>query len=337
MRLFALVLAAGCGSASPPPVTPSEAGATLTPPPPSGALFEQPQPWTTDVSGKPASGESKAIIDGLQAAGGWGGGTFRIDATIEVLRATATTEVRPFTKTDDFYAPDCDEVPFPVPAGGALEGESGYRCESDGDCHLIVVDPIKKKLFEMWRADIHGSTFHGGCAVVWDLTKKYPETLRGKGCTSADAAGFPIAAMLASPDEVAAGEIPHALRFILPNARIQSGMYVAPATHSTGPTSGGPNAPPYGVRFRLRADYPVASLGKGAAAIARALQKYGMFLADGGTITLTVQSDRFTTHKWSEYGLDGQSLNMLKVADFEVVELGARTNWKADTDCHRNP
>ena len=28
------------------------------------------------------------------------------------------------------------------------------------------------------------------------------------------------------------------------------------------------------------------------------MQRYGMFLADGGQITLTAQSDRFTTNKW---------------------------------------
>ena len=38
---------------------------------------------------------------------------------------------------------------------------------------------------------------------VWDLKKAYPETLRGDQCTSADAAGFPISAMLPTADEVA--------------------------------------------------------------------------------------------------------------------------------------
>lgn len=316
---------------------------TMTPtdtstPPPSGSLFEQPHPWTKDVSASPKSTESDKIINGLQAAGGWGGGSFRMDFSIEVLRSTATTPFRTFTATSDFYSPDCDKVPMPVPVGGALEGESGYACASDGDCHLIVIDSATNKLYEMWRANITGSTFNGGCLAVWDLKKKYGDTLRGKGCSSADAAGFPITAMLGNADEVAAGKIEHALRFILPNARIQDGMYVPPSTHSTGPTSGGPNTPPYGVRFRLRADFPVDGLpNAGAKVVARALQKYGMFLADGGTITLTLQSDRFTTAKWSSSGIAPSSLTSLKVTDFEVVEMGTRVNWKADTDCTRTP
>ena len=321
----------------------STSGDTTTPPadggpPPSGSLFEQPHPWTKDVSATAKSTESDKIINGLTAAGGWGGGSFRMDFSIEVLRSTSTTPFRTFTATSDFYSPDCDKVPMPVPVGGALEGESGYACAGDGDCHLIVIDSPTNKLYEMWRANITGSTFAGGCLAVWDLKKKYGDTLRGKGCSSADAAGFPITAMLGNADEVAAGKIEHALRFILPNARIQNGMYVAPSTHSTGPTSGGADTPPYGVRFRLRASYPVDSLpNAGAKVVARALQKYGMFLADGGTIALTLQNDRFTTGKWSSSGITASSLTALKVNDFEVVDLGPRTNWKADTDCYRSP
>ena len=60
-----------------------------------------------------------------------------------------------------------------------------------------------------------------------------------------------------------------------------------------------PAAPSYGVHLRLRADYPVDSLpSEGAKVVARAMQKYGMYHADGGNIALTAQSDRHTTAKW---------------------------------------
>jgi serine/threonine-protein kinase len=295
-------------------------------------------PWTTTVDTVPKSSESDAIIAGLQAAGGWGTGSFRTDRSIEVLRADASTPFRAFTKTGDFYDGECDFVPFPVPANGALEGEPGYACTQDGDCHLIVVDGANNKLYEMWRANITGATFFGGCVAVWDLAKAYGSTLRGKGCTSADAAGFPIAAMLANADEVFAGDVKHALRYILPNARIQRSMYVPPATHSTAATSGGANLPPYGTRLRLKASTNIAGFSKGAQVIAKALQKYGMFLADGGSVPLTLQSDRFTQHKWSEVGItDDDSLASLRATDFEVVELGTRVDYLADDTCVRNP
>jgi len=283
----------------------------------------------------PKSGTSDGIIQALNAAGGWGTGTLRIDFSIEVLEGDATTPFRTFTPTADFYTPDCDHVPFPVPPGGALEGETGYQCVSDGDCHLIVVHRPTKTLYEMWRANIVGSSFMGGCGAVWDLTRAYPTTLRGDQCSSADAGGFPIAAMLFSADEVARGSIDHAIRFILPNSRMRSGVYVRPASHAGGP-SGGSSLPPYGVRFRLRSDFPLASLpNEGARVIARAMQRYGMILSDGGNIALTAQSDRFTTHKWSEVGVGSYALQAIKVTDMEVVGMG--TPVPLTYDCVRNP
>jgi hypothetical protein len=315
--------------------TSTTAGTSTTSTTVAGRLFEAPNPWHTDVSTLPKSAQSDTIIQALNTAGGWGTGSFRIDFSIEVLEANATTPFRTFTPTGDFYSPDCDHVPFPVPPGGALEGETGYQCASDGDCHLIVVHRPTKKLYEMWRANIVGSTFQGGCGAVWDLTKAYPATLRGDQCSSADAGGFPIAAMLFSADEVARGSIDHAIRFILPNSRMRSGVYVRPASHAGGP-SGGANLPPYGVRFRLRADYPIASLPtEGARVVARALQRYGMILSDGGNIALTAQSDRFTTNKWSQVGVDSRSLSAIRATDMEVVGLG--TPVPLTYDCVRNP
>jgi len=60
-----------------------------------------------------------------------------------------------------------------------------------------------------------------------------------------------------------------------------------------------------------------------------------MFLADGGNIPLTGQSDRFTTHKWSEVGVDTRSLQAILPSDMEVVGLG--TPIPLTYDCVRNP
>jgi serine/threonine-protein kinase len=167
------------------------------------------------------------------------------------------------------------------------------------------------------------------------MTRVYGANGRGDGCTSADAAGYPIAPLLFSADEVAAGHIDHAIRFILPNSRIRHGVFVHPATHSTGATSGPSGAPPYGTRLRLRADFPLSSLpNEGARTVARAMQKYGMFLADGGNIALTAQSDRFTQHKWSGL-LGARDLAAIKPGDFQMVNGGTRLS--ANIDCTRTP
>lgn len=308
-------------------------------PNPGTGLFSDDLPWDRDISGVTPSPESAAIIAALDAAGGWGTGDFRMDFSITVLTSDGSTPRMAFEPTDEFYQPDGDLVPFPVPPGGALEGESDYECTNDGDCHLIVVDQSERTLYEMWRANITGGTFYGGATAVWDLDADYdPDYLRGRGCTSADAAGFPITAMLATSDEVAAGEITHALRFILPNSRIRDGIYTTPGTHSTGPTSGGPNMPPYAVRFRLEASFDESTLSsEGARVIARALKRYGMFLSDGGQVPLTLADDRFHTATWDSLGVTAQSLSAIEVTDFEVVELGTLINWNDDTSCYRTP
>ncbi len=300
---------------------------------PTTRYFPADSPWYRDVTGAAVDGESATVIPWLDAQG-FGLGRLQIDFSIEVLDADASAPLRTFTPTDDFYAPDCDAVPMPVPVGGVLEGETGYACAGDGDCHLIVVHRPTRQLFEMWRADITGATFRGGCLAVWDMTRTYPPNGRGEQCTSADASGFPIAPLLFTADEVAAGSIDHAIRFILPNARIRSRSYVYPASHATGAASGPASAPPYGARLRLRADYPLETLpNEGARVVARALQRYGMLLADGGNVALTAQSDRSTRAHWE--GLLGpRDLAAIRPRDFAMVEGGARQRFTGD--CVRN-
>lgn len=299
-----------------------------------GRYFPASAPWYQDIRGAPVDAESATVIPWLDAQG-FGLGRMQIDFSIEVLEADAATPLRSFTPTGDFYRPDCDAVGVPVPAAGALEGETGYACEGDGDCHLLVVHRASRQLFEMWRADIRGATFRGGCLAVWNMDRLYPPNGRGERCTSADAAGLPITPLLFTADEVAAGTVDHAIRFILPNARIRSRAYVYPASHATGAASGPAGAPPYGARLRLRADFPMASLpNEGARAVARALQRYGMFLADGGNVALTARSDRSTRARWE--GLLGpRDLAAIRPGDFSMVEGGTRHRF--DDDCVRNP
>ena len=293
----------------------------------SGPYFEHDMFFDQIVSGVAPAATSDEMIAALRAEGGWGNSDrMQIDFSFDVLSG-AGAPMRTFSPTSDFFDPDCDQVPVPVPTAGNVEGESGYACTQDGDCHLIVFDDAAGKLYEMWRANIT-TTFEGGCLAVWDTRAVYGDTLRGDQCTSADAAGFPIAPLLFTADEVAAGHIDHAIRFILPNNRVRRG-FVRPATHATD-TTGMATAPAYGVHLRLRADYPIDTLpSEGAKVVARAMQKYGMYHADGGNIALTAQSDRYTTAKWDGL-LDPHDLSALRVEDFDVIDHGAMINLTSD-------
>jgi hypothetical protein len=311
----------------------------------AGQLFGADYPWNQRVDQAPLDAESSAIISYL-AQHHTASGRFQIDGPSEtinslygiaVLSADDTVPHESYIPTGDFYVPDCDPAAPPIPPGGAIEGEPSYECTGDGDCHLIVVDTGECRLFEMWRTDRTASSFHGGCQAVWDLTAPYYPTLRGDCCTSADAAGLPIAAHMFTADEVAAGEIRHALRFALPNSNLRQRVYVRPATHSTGATSGPADAPPYGTRVRLKASFNDSGLNPAARVVARALKEYGMFMSDGGGITFMAANDRFTANKWADVGLGPHDLKSLEWTDFEVVELGARYICDDACECRRTP
>jgi hypothetical protein len=279
--------------------------------------------WNQDVSKAPVDPQSNTIISWLAGAGGWGNNRMQVDFAIRVLQANATTPQVPFRRGDGFTMPDSDPVAtFPLPAGGGIEGQAGYQCPvEDEDCHLIVVDRSQGKLYESWKANYVRNEITAPFVAVWDLNRVYPPSGRGEQCTSADAAGFPIAPLLFNADELAAGSINHAIRFILPNSRMRAKVYVRPATHAGAP-SGPPSAPPYGVHFRLKSSFDVSQLSPPAQVVARALQKYGMFLADGGKIALTAQSDQDTATKYSDVGFGSRDLQALKVTDFEVLDMG---------------
>jgi serine/threonine-protein kinase len=291
--------------------------------------------WTQDVTHAPLDRHSAAMIAWLAAAGGWGTGKMRVDLSIRVLQAEAATPYVPFRKGHGFYEADSDMVSkFPLPAGGGIEGQPGYQCPIEQeDCHLIVVDRSHGKLYETFQANKVGDALSASFLAVWDLNRVYPRSGRGDQCTSADAAGFPIAPLLFNADELATGSIDHAIRFILPNSRIRAHVFVHPATHAGGP-SGPASAPPMGSHFRLKASYDLTQLKPAAQIVARAMQKYGMFLADGGNLALTGQSDADTTAKYADVGFETNDLQVLKVTDFEVVDGG--NPIPLTDDCVRN-
>lgn len=302
----------------------------------SGELFPATSTIYQDISSAPLDPGSAQVIGHL-AAGGWGSGAMQIDFSFAVLHADGTVSPRAFTPAPGYYTPDCDQVSVPVPPGGATEGSTTYACNAaQNDCHLLVYQG--RRLYELYQANIagglaSGSPFTTSCAVVWDLDRDYwqPGTpySRGDQCTSADAAGLPIAPLLVTGAELQAGVVPHALRFILPNSRMASGVFVHPATHAGAP-SGDALYPPYGARFRLRSSFDLSRLPNAAArAVAIALQKYGMILADGGNIPLTMDRSAAAF-------LGSHDLSLLQVSDFEMVSAPS-ARIPLTYDCTRTP
>lgn len=292
--------------------------------------------WTQDMSHAAVDPESPAMIEFLSNAGGWGHGRMQVDFSFRVLNANGATPKVPFHKGEGWITPDSDNVSeIPLPAGGGMEGRPDYQCAIDqDDCHLIVVDRSQRKLYEGFQANYAKNKLTANFMAVWDLGRVYPPSGRGEQCTSADAAGFPIAPLLFTADELASGSINHAIRFILPNPRIREGVYVRPATHAGAPR-GPDTAPPMGAHLRLKSSFDVSQLKPAAQVVARAMQKYGMFLSDGGNIALTAQSDADTQAKYADLDFGPRDLSALKVTDFEVLELGKPIRLTYDCKLNR--
>jgi serine/threonine-protein kinase len=308
----------------------------MTLPPVGPNSFPASSPWYKDITNSGLASDSTTIINHLQATG-WG--NLRIDVSFVILQADANVARRSYTLNGGYYNPDCDHAPVPVPPGGAIENYplNGYTC-GGGDCHMLVFQGTR--LYELGVADIpngqyNGSGFNGGCLAIWDLTKDYwaPGTTpysRGDQCTSSDAAGFPIAPLLLTAADLAAPEITHALRFTLSNALIRANSYVHPGTHGTGPSgggaSGGSNCMPYASRLRLK---PGAYTGNAQAQkVYKALQKYGMFMADGGNLYISGTNDLAGV-------IGATAVQSLQASDFEVVDQGAPIVWNGN--CTRTP
>jgi hypothetical protein len=302
-------------------------------PPPGAGMFPSTSIFYQDITSAPVDAAWPTIRAAVDALGGWGAGQMEMNFEFHILHADATVAPRVFQQdANNFFVGECDTAPFPVPAGGAIEAQTNYACDvTKGDCHLVVIQG--NRLYEGWEVNIAGGTatgnpFISGCVAIWDLTKDYwqPVTAgavysRGDHCGSADGGGFPIAPMLFTADEVAAGEIKHAIRFIMPNDRIRSDVYVHPAVHAAG--SGATDVLPYGARLRLKASTDLSKLKPWAKVVAQAMKKYGMFLSDGGNQALTAASDKFTTAKWGT-NLTQNDLAALTFDDFEMLDGGAR-------------
>lgn len=309
--------------------------------------------WNRNVAADALHPQSASMIATLSGLGGFGFGRMQIDFGLQVVHAAAGAPTRAITgyPFDDYFLPDCEPIgsPMPVPVDAAIEGQTGLVCDNASeDCHLLVVQG--DVLYEAFHANADGAAgLESQCLAVWQLDVIYPPEGRGEHCTSADAAGFPIAPLLFNADEIAAslaadpsgaGDIGHAVRFTLPNARMASDaslggvggrLYVRPASHAGGP-SGPTGSVPYGARLRLRADFPLAGYNPAARVILNTLKRYGMFLADGGNIALTAESDRFTTRHWddADIAIDSRvfdqtpAASAVAIGDFQVLDTGNR-------------
>ena len=205
------------------------------------------------------------------------------------------------------YADESDPGPKPIPPNALIEG---YPKPGNGDRHVLVLEKDGCWLYELYSAGVKNGKWSADAADVWDMTinEQRPYTW-----TSADAAGLPVFVGLARYDEVAAGAINHALRFTVPTTQK---AFVLPATHWASTTTD-PNAPPMGLRLRLKASFNISSYPADDQVILTAMKKYGLILADNGSAIFVSGAP---DDRWNN-----SNLNLLKQvtgSNFEVVQTG---------------
>jgi hypothetical protein len=270
-------------------------------------IFPPDNAWNTDISEYPVDANSDDYIAAINADGDeylhadFGENP---DYGIPFVVVDETQPDVPITFTE--YGDESDPGPYPVPEDAPVEAGS--------DRHVLVVVADAGSgdcmLYEMYHAEFNGEGWDAGSGAVFDLRSN---ALRPETWTSADAAGLPIFPGLVRYDEVAAGEINHALRFTVGETQR---AYIHPAVHWASSNTD-EDLPPMGLRFRLRADYDISEFTGMSRTILEALRTYGMIVADNGTSWFISGA---TDSRW-----DDEDLNQLKTVPgtaFEVVETG---------------
>jgi len=181
----------------------------------------------------------------------------------------------PLVKVDyKLYGDESDPGPMPIPSNAPIEG---YPKPGNGDRHVLVLDRDNCWLYELYDShELKNDNWNAGSGAVWSLLA---DETRPYTWTSADAAGLPIFPGLARYDEVAAGAINHALRYTL---QYSQAAFTPPASHWAA-NSTNQYAAPMGMRMRLKASYDISGFPPQSQVILRALQQYGMIMADNGS------------------------------------------------------
>ena len=267
--------------------------------------------WNASVANLPLDQNSSAFINtigptrGLHpdfGSGTWDGGPIGIP--YNVVDASQTEVNVSFD-----YADESDPSPYPIPPDALIEGGS----QSTGDRHVLVLDRNSCILYELFSAyPQQDGSWQAGSGSIFHLDSN---ALRPDGWTSADAAGLPILSGLVRYDEVAAGEIRHALRFTAPQTRSD---YVWPARHGASSLTAA-QIPPMGQRFRLKAGFDISPFSSPVRVILQAMKTYGLILADNGSAWYISGAP---DSRWDNDMLVSE-LAQVKGSDFEAVDVSS--------------
>ena len=214
--LIICVLVSGCKKGADKSITEPTEGVALG----NLQVFPADNPWNTDILIEDTDPNSDNIIASI-------GNELYLHPDFGTVWESAPIGI-PYNlvgkdqpmKTISFqYNSESDPGPYPIPPDALAE--------SGSDRHILVIDTVNFKLYELFNAIRDHDNWTAGSGAVFDLTSN---ALRPDFWTSADAAGLPVFAGLVRYEEVVEkGVINHALRFTVKNTR---NAFVHPATHA---------------------------------------------------------------------------------------------------------
>ena len=236
----------------------------------------------------------------------------------------------------------------PIPVNAPVEGTSN----SNGDRHVLIYleagGGSNPALYEMWQGIYENGPWTDSSNALWPNVSSNALTPQGMG--TSDAAGLPVAPLLANADEVIGtgtpaspnGTIQHPIRFTL-NHMVN--YWVWPATQTAGvgscTSTGGGDIPvesqisqssppatctmsgPAGEIYRLKASVAIpscASTSPQAAIIITAFRNYGIILADNGDSGGLIGTP---DARWNDNDL--ACITSLTLSDFEPVNVSSLT------------
>jgi hypothetical protein len=165
----------------------------------------------------------------------------------------------------------------PVPAGA--------RPAAGNEKVLVVWQPSSDRLWEFWRMESKEGRWHATWGGAMQGVSSdpgfygpwaWPEAKSGWGVS---ASSLDLLGGLISLEDLARGEIDHAIAIAVPNVR--AGVYAAPAQRTDG-ASNSPRSLPEGARLRLdpHLDLQALHLPHLTMMIAQAAQRYGFVVRD---------------------------------------------------------
>jgi hypothetical protein len=233
-----------------------------------------------------------------------------------------------------YYGEYINSVPWPT--FNSMKRENGNYLGSTNfaapDHHVMTVDTSDCSFYESYGDKLNDATtlcqdgVTTGCNVSSVITYSWSNyTVPPAGGT--DAAGLPLAPLVVHLQEIKSGVINHAMRFTSALGYVQGDAnwgvpLLWPAATSNGcPTSVCFNAPIIGARLQLKSDFDISSFSPTAQVLLRAMQKYGMILADIGTSNAITTTSDLTTDPAAMAALSeiyNAGITMLK--DMEFVD-----------------